>query len=149
MDNDSSSCRCFNAQSKLNDKKKSDNTRKNENRDLARVYVGAANFNKRSYVNALIFLNLFLIIAYAFSDLFKLCPDSSCRYTHGYGLYGTDLIVREAILFGNAKEIFHSWVTTDAERCRQLDHYRCFLIKYFIFSCCFVKFFIFLFLLFG
>jgi hypothetical protein len=38
-----------------------------------------------------------------------------------------NLIVCEAIFFGNAKEMFHSWVTSDGKRCGQLDHNNCFL----------------------
>ncbi len=46
--NFSSYCRCVNAQSTSNGKKKSDNNRKNGNRYLAWAYVEAANFNKRN-----------------------------------------------------------------------------------------------------
>lgn len=45
--NYSSYCRCVNAKSTSNGKKKSDNNRKNGNRYLAWAYVEAANFNKR------------------------------------------------------------------------------------------------------
>jgi len=44
----SSYCRCVNAKSTSNGKKKGDNNRKNGNRYLAWAYVEAANFNKRS-----------------------------------------------------------------------------------------------------
>jgi transposase len=44
----SSYCRCVNARSTSNGKKKGDNNRKNGNRYLAWAYVEAANFNKRS-----------------------------------------------------------------------------------------------------
>lgn len=52
-----------------------------------------------------------LCIAHVFSNLAELRSDPSGRHAHGDGLYGTDLIVAEALFFGNAKEMRHSGVT--------------------------------------
>ena len=71
---------------------------------------------------------LFFIKAHFFSHLFELCSNSSCRYSHSYRLYSTNLFIRDPIFFGNSKEMLHSWITTNGERCCQLDHNRYFHI---------------------
>lgn len=62
-------------------------------------------------------------------DLTELGPDPSGRDAHGDGLHRTDLIVREAVFFGHAKEVFHSGITPHHERCSQLNHDRCFRVQ--------------------
>lgn len=52
-----------------------------------------------------------LCIAHVCSNLTELRSNPSGRHAHGDGLHGTDLIVAEALFFGNAKEMRHSWVT--------------------------------------
>ncbi len=61
--------------------------------------------------------------------LTELSPDATCRYTHDDGLDSPDLRVREALFFGDAKEMFHSRITAHGQGRRQLNHHRHFLIK--------------------
>ena len=69
---------------------------------------------------------------YVFSDPAELGVYSAGRHCHCDGLHGADLIVCQTVFFGNAKEIFHSWVTTRNQRRGQLKHTRCFALQYVI-----------------
>jgi hypothetical protein len=43
-------------------------------------------------------------------------------------LHGADLAVGQAVFLGDLEEEIQSWVATDSERCRHLDHDGCFRV---------------------
>ena len=62
----------------------------------------------------------------------ELDPHPSGGYGHDYGLNGTDLLIGQALFFGDAKVVLHSRISSKSHGRSHVQHEGCFRFQGFI-----------------